>query len=72
MEKFQESIEACELVLQLNPYHFGAASGMGMCYVKLSDYKGALKAFEQTLELNPGLSHIANYIVALRDQLATE
>ena len=30
--RYQESIEDCQLVLELNPYHFGAASGMGMCY----------------------------------------
>lgn len=69
MEKYKESIQLCELVLELNPYHFAAASGMGMCYVKLADYRGALAAFERTLRINPGLTHIQRYIVALRDQL---
>lgn len=72
MEKYQESIQLCELVLELNPYHFAAASGMGMCCVKLADYRGALAAFERTLRINPGLTHIQRYIVALRDQLPGE
>lgn len=69
MEKYQQSIEMCELVLELNPYHFAAASGMGMCYLKLADYTGALQAFERSLRINPGLTHIQEYIKALRKQL---
>jgi tetratricopeptide (TPR) repeat protein len=72
MEQYQESIEMCELVLELNPYHFAAASGMGMCYVKLADYKGALRAFQRTLQINPGLTHIQKYILALKDQVSGE
>lgn len=72
MDQYQESIEMCELVLELNPYHFAAASGMGMCYVKLADYKGALRAFERTLQINPGLTHIQKYILALKDQVSGE
>ena len=32
LQRYQESIQDCQLVLDLNPYHFAAASGMGMCY----------------------------------------
>ena len=32
LQRYQESIHDCKLVLDLNPYHFAAASGMGMCY----------------------------------------
>lgn len=72
MEQYQESIKLCELVLELNPYHFAAASGMGMCYMKLADYKGALKAYERALQINPGLSHIKRFVLALKDQLPEE
>lgn len=72
MKQYRESIAVCELVLELNPYHFGAASGMGMCYIGLAEYKEALHAFERTLQIHPGLDHIAHFISALRDQLPGE
>jgi hypothetical protein len=31
MRRFEDSITDCRRVLRLNPYHFGAASGMGLC-----------------------------------------
>jgi hypothetical protein len=47
--RFQESVEECRTVLSLNPYHFGAASGMGLCYMQvrgpLHDGPACLKAF---------------------------
>lgn len=32
LNRYQESIEDCRVVLELNPWHFAAASGMGLCY----------------------------------------
>lgn len=32
LQRYNESIADCKVTLELNPYHFGAASGMGMCY----------------------------------------
>jgi tetratricopeptide (TPR) repeat protein len=72
MDKYKESIELCELVLELNPYHFAAAAGMGMCYVKMADFRGALTAFERALQIHPGMKHIQRYILALKDQLPGE
>ena len=34
--EFARAIEDCETVLRLNPHHFGAAAGMGQCYLKLN------------------------------------
>ena len=72
LKKYEESIAECEVVLQLNPYHFGAASGVGMCYLNMQQFGNALQAFERTLEINPGLEHIRHFTIALRDQLPGE
>ncbi|KAF8056228.1 ttc30a [Scenedesmus sp. PABB004] len=61
MQRYAESIEVCRLVLQLNPHHFGAASGMGMCFLGLDDHRAALSAFETALEINPELDPIQTY-----------
>jgi hypothetical protein len=44
--------------LRLQPYHFGAASGMGLCYVMLKQDAEAVTAFETALSINPGLKNI--------------
>jgi len=62
----------CEAVLRLNPYHFGAASGMGQCYLRMHKPRAALRAFAHALELNPGLSHLHDVMAALRDTLGGE
>src|SRR5207253_1274904 len=33
--RFAESIDDCKQALEVNPYHFGAAAGMGQCYLQL-------------------------------------
>jgi tetratricopeptide (TPR) repeat protein len=53
--EFARAVEDCETVLRLNPYHFGAAAGMGQCLLKLNRPQGALRAFRLALELNPDL-----------------
>jgi hypothetical protein len=40
--RFQESVEECRTVLSLNPYHFGAASGMGLCYMQVREWRGVV------------------------------
>jgi hypothetical protein len=57
-------------VLDLNPHHFGAASGQGMCFMGLQDYKGALRAFERALAIHPGLAHVQHLVEALRSGAA--
>jgi tetratricopeptide (TPR) repeat protein len=53
--EFARAVEDCETVLRLNPYHFGAAAGMGQCLLKLNRPRGALRAFRLALEINPEL-----------------
>ena len=59
-------MRACEACLEINPWHFGAASGAGLCHVALQKPQEALRAFERALEIHPGLTQIARYAAALR------
>jgi tetratricopeptide (TPR) repeat protein len=59
-------------VLKLNPYHFGAAAGMGRCYMEIGKHRAALKAFRAALRINPGLEGIEETIRALENALGEE
>ncbi len=55
---YEESIRDCAQALEVNPYHFGAASGMGQCYFRQGDRSAALESFRRALELNPNLDSV--------------
>jgi tetratricopeptide (TPR) repeat protein len=63
-----DAIADCETVLSLNPYHFGAASGMGLCHWSLKETGPALAAFERALAIHPGLRVIEQHAQTLRDE----
>ncbi len=50
---YVRSIADSRRVLALNPLHFGAWQGLGMCQVHLGDYDGACRSFAAALKLNP-------------------
>jgi tetratricopeptide (TPR) repeat protein len=63
--KYEDSIADCRQALELNPYHFGAAGGMGQCHVHLDDLPAALECFQRALALNPNLEGVrasVNYL----------
>ena len=53
LEKYQRAKNDCLQVIKLNPFHFGALHGLGLCYVALGDYQAALSAFRKALEIQP-------------------
>lgn len=67
---YARAVVDCETVMRLNPFHFGAAAGMGQCLLKLKKPRAALRAFRQALELNPTLDHLTDTIRTLEE--ATE
>jgi tetratricopeptide (TPR) repeat protein len=67
--EFARAVEDCEKTLQLNPYHFGAAAGLGQCLVKLGKSRAALRAFRTALEINPALEHLHDTIRTLEQTL---
>ncbi|MGF1478887.1 MAG: tetratricopeptide repeat protein [Cyanophyceae cyanobacterium] len=52
-EQFDKSRDDCEEVVRLNPIHFGAWHGLGLCHVALGDYRTAISAFRRALEIQP-------------------
>jgi tetratricopeptide (TPR) repeat protein len=51
--KYQESLADCQIVIQINPVHFGALHGMGLCYAALGKYVDAIKVFKRALAIQP-------------------
>jgi len=56
--RYAESIRDCHQTLEINPYHFGAAAGMGQAYLRLGNYAPALECFRRALRLNPDLEAV--------------
>lgn len=63
--QYAESIRDCHQVLEINPYHFGAASGMGQAYLRLGNHVSALECFRRALRLNPDLEGVRVQVVRL-------
>jgi tetratricopeptide (TPR) repeat protein len=70
--EFDESIGDCHQTLEINPYHFPAATGMGKCYLQLHNRVAALEAFRRALRLNPGLDDVRAHVVYLQRALKEE
>ncbi|KAG1660741.1 hypothetical protein FOA52_010615 [Chlamydomonas sp. UWO 241] len=68
--QFRDSIAQCLIALELQPYHFGAASGMGLCHLQLGEYPEAVAAFNIALSINPTLIDISNIHAGLKKTLA--
>lgn len=62
---FAESIRDCHEALEINPYHFVAAMGMGRAYLELDNPVSALECFRRALRLNPDLEGIRAQVVRL-------
>ncbi|MBI2824680.1 MAG: tetratricopeptide repeat protein [Planctomycetia bacterium] len=69
LHRFAESIGDCREALEINPYHFGAAAGMGHCYLRLGNQASALECFRRALRLNPGLEGVRASIQQLERSL---
>lgn len=51
--RYLEAIADCEEVIRLNPIHFGALHGVGLCYMALGNFRSAIRAFHSALEVQP-------------------
>ena len=65
LEQHAESIRDCHQALEINPYHFAAASGMGYAYLELNNQVSALESFRRALLLNPSLEGVRTQITRL-------
>jgi tetratricopeptide (TPR) repeat protein len=55
---YDESLRDCHQTLEINPYHFIAAVGMGRAYLELNNPVSALECFRRALRLNPDLEGV--------------
>ena len=50
---YAEAVTDCRAALELNPRHFGAWHGLGLCYIRLGDFARACVAFRSALNIQP-------------------
>jgi tetratricopeptide (TPR) repeat protein len=58
LSQFAEAIRDCHETLEINPYHFAAAAGMGQAYLELGNRAAALDAFRRALRLYPDMETV--------------
>jgi tetratricopeptide (TPR) repeat protein len=66
------AIADCTMALRLNPYHFGAASGMAQCYMKQKKLRAALRSYRRAHRINPNLDGVEQVIHSLERMLGEE
>jgi len=69
LRRFEDAANDCHQTLELNAYHFGAAVGMGHCYLQLDEPFAALENFRRALTLNPDLEDVRGHIELLERTL---
>ena len=67
--RWEDAANDCHQTLELNAYHFGAAVGMGHCYLEMDDPFAALECFRRAVKLNPDLEDVRAQIDYLQRTL---
>lgn len=70
--QYEASIRNCHQALEINPYHFTAAAGMGQCYLMQDNPVAALESFRRALRLNPGLEDVRAQVIKLQRSIHDE
>ena len=63
--RFADAIRDCRQALEINPYHFVAATSMGHAYLELENPVSALECFRRALRLNPDLEGVRARVAQL-------
>lgn len=71
-DDYARAVADCEKALRLNPCHFGAASGMGQCFMKLKKLRAALRVYRRANRINPNLDTVREAIQSLERMLGEE
>jgi tetratricopeptide (TPR) repeat protein len=69
---FARAAVDCDRALRLNPCHFGAASGLGQCYMKQKKLRAALRGFRRAVRINPNLDGVRQTITSIERLLDEE
>lgn len=70
--QYDASIRDCHQALEINPYHFTAAAGMGQCYLLQDDVVAALESFRRALRLNPSMEEVRAQVIQLQRSIKGE
>lgn len=63
--EWDKSIADCQKVVELNPYHYGAISGMAQCHLRADRPKEAVKAFRMLVVIQPHKTQSLSAIEAI-------
>ena len=66
---YKNSVNECKVTLKMNPHHFGAWHGMGLCLFKLARYSEAIESFKSALEIQPYANINRKYIATCMGNL---
>jgi tetratricopeptide (TPR) repeat protein len=72
LRHYDRSAADCEMVLKLNPHHFGAQAGLGQCWLQMRRHRAALRAFRVALRINPRLEGVAEAVRVLENRLGED
>ena len=67
---YATSIADCEEVLRLNPQHFGALAGQGLCHTALGQPREAARCFRRALAVHPRLETVRQQLARAEATLA--
>ena len=67
---YATSIADCEEVVRLNPHHFGALSGQGLCHAALGQLREAARCFRRALAVHPRLESLRQHLTQVETTLA--
>lgn len=70
--RIDASLADIETVLALEPRHFGALSGQGLCHLAKDELPAAAAAFEQALQVNPQMPGARANLEALKEELGDD
>lgn len=68
-EHYASSIADCEEVVRLNPHHFGALAGKGLCHSALGQHKEAARCFRRALAIHPRLDGVRQNLARVQQEL---
>ena len=72
LQQHEAATRDCHQALEINAYHFMAASVMGQAYLLLSDPVSALDSFRRALRLNPNMEEVRAQVIRLQRSLKDE
>lgn len=66
--EWEKSAADCRKVIELNPYHYGAISGLAQCHLRADQPKLAIEAFRKLVRIQPHNPNAIDAIEALEGQ----